>query len=246
MKLKIVWFYAKNMNIYGDYGNILALQKQAELRGIEAEIVKYDVGDEFPADADIVIGGGGQDSGQGKIQDDLLKIAPILRDLAEKNVPMLMICGLYQLFGDYFETSTGEKIKGICLFEGVKTVAGETRMIGNIVENSRDFGEIIGYENHSGQTFISKKTASFADVSKGDGNNPDTPEEGARYKNVIGTYLHGAILPKNPRITEFFLREACQNRGEDLPEILPKFAEDFDKLSRIIDMAREIAKSRPR
>ena len=111
MKLKIVWLYAKNMNIYGDYGNILALQKRAGLRGVQTEIVKYNPGDDFPKNADIVIGGGGQDSGQSKIQDDLLKIAPIIRELAENNTPMLMICGLYQLFGDYFETVSGEKIE---------------------------------------------------------------------------------------------------------------------------------------
>lgn len=246
MKLKIVWLYAKNMNIYGDYGNILALKKQAEMRGIKPEIVQYNEGGEFPLDADIVIGGGGQDSGQGKIQDDLLEIAPILRDLAEKGVPMLMICGLYQLFGEYFETSTGEKINGICLFQGVKTIAGETRMIGNIIEDSAEFGEIVGYENHSGQTFISKNTEVLARVSSGDGNNPESRSEGARYKNVIGTYLHGSILPKNPAITEFFLREACKNKGGSLPEVLPEFRDDFEKLQQITDMARQIAKSRPR
>lgn len=246
MKLKIVWLYAKNMNIYGDHGNILALKKQAEMRGIDAEIVKYDVGDEFPADADAVIGGGGQDSGQKKIRDDLLKIAPKLKELADNNVPMLMICGLYQLFGEYFETSTGERIPGICLFEGVKTVAGDTRIIGNIVETSKDFGEVVGYENHSGQTFVENSSLVFATSKKNEGNNLGDSGEGVRYKNVIGTYLHGALLPKNPQISEFILREACKNRGEKMPDILPEFANDFAQLAEITMKARNIAKSRAR
>ena len=134
MNLKILWLYAKNMNIYGDYGNILALEKQMELRGIKYEIVEYNPGDDFPEDVDIIIGGGGQDSGQSQIQDDLLKIAPKLRKLAKKGVPMLMVCGLYQLFGDSFETVNGDKIKGIFVFKCVKTVGSEHRMICNIVE----------------------------------------------------------------------------------------------------------------
>ena len=246
MKLKIVWLYAKNMNIYGDYGNILALQKRAELRGIQTEIVKYNPGDDFPKNADIVIGGGGQDSGQSKIQDDLLKIAPILRELAENNTPMLMICGLYQLFGDYFETVSGEKIQGISVFEGVRTIGGSERLIGNIVEKSSDFGEIVGYENHSGQTYLSEKVRPFALVKSGEGNNLAGDGEGARWKNVVGTYLHGAILPKNPRVTDFLLEKACENRGEVLPEVLPKFESELIKLEEITEKARKIAMKRPR
>lgn len=246
MKLKIAWLYAKDMNIYGDYGNILALKKRAELRGIDTEIVEYNPGDKFPLSADIVVGGGGQDSGQGRIQDDLLRIAPDLKKLAEDGVPMLMICGLYQLFGDYFETTTGEKIKGICLFEGVKTIGGNNRMIGNIVEKTIDFGEVVGYENHSGQTFLSKKVEPLAQVKKGAGNNPVGDYEGARYKNVIGTYLHGALLPKNPMITDFLLEKALENRGEALPEVTEEQSKNFEKLARITDLARKFAKNRPR
>ena len=246
MMLKIVWLYAKNMNIYGDYGNILALQERAKLRGIKTEIVKYNPGDEFPADADIVIGGGGQDSGQSQVQDDLLKIAPILRKLAKKGTPMLMICGLYQLFGDFFETQMGAKIQGIGVFQGVKTYGGEQRLIGNIVEESAEFGEIIGYENHSGQTYLSNENQPLARVKKGEGNNLVGDHEGARYQNVIGTYLHGALLPKNPAITDFLLAESCQNQGEKLPEISAEQHEKFAKLERITDLARKNAKKRPR
>lgn len=246
MTLRVIWLYARDMNIYGDYGNILALKKRAELRGIDVEIIEYNPNDKFPENVDIVIGGGGQDSGQGRIQEDLLKNAKNLKKLAEKNVPMLMICGLYQLFGDYFETISGEKIKGICLFEGVRTIGGNRRMIGNVVENTSEFGEVIGYENHSGQTYLSEKNKPLAKIKKGEGNNFVGDYEGARYKNVIGTYLHGALLPKNPSITDFLLKKACENRGEILPEIIDDQLESFEKIERITDLARKIAKKRPR
>ncbi|MDO4872417.1 MAG: glutamine amidotransferase [bacterium] len=246
MTLKIVWLYAKDMNIYGDYGNILALKKRAELRGAKTEIVEYNPGDDFPDDADIVIGGGGQDSGQGQVCADLLKIAPKLKKLAQNGVPMLMICGLYQLFGDFFEPNEQEKIAGIGIFKGMKTYGGTRRLIGNIIEESSDFGEIIGYENHSGQTYLSEKTKPLGKIRKGEGNNFVGDHEGARYKNVIGTYLHGAILPKNPAISDFLLEKALRNRGEELPEISKKVFPDFEKLERITEQARQIAKKRPR
>lgn len=243
MSLKIVWIYPKDMNIYGDYGNVLALKKRAELKGFNAEIFEYNPGDEFPLDADIILGGGGQDSGQSEIQEDLLKIKPILKDLAEKNVPMLMICGLYQLFGDYFETIGGEKIPGIGIFSGLKTIGGKERMIGNIVTESKIFAEIIGYENHSGQTYLPKEIMPLAKVILGAGNNPGGDSEGARYKNVIGTYLHGSLLPKNPQISDFLIDEAVKNRKIEHGEVN---TEKLEFLKMITEKARDLAKGRPR
>lgn len=246
MILKILWLYSKDMNIYGDYGNILALQKQMSLRGIKSELVEYNPGDNFPMDVDIVIGGGGQDSGQGKIQDDLLKIAPKLQELANRGVPMLMICGLYQLFGDYFETIGGQKIKGISIFKGVKTIGGDQRMIGNIVEKSERFGEIIGYENHSGQTYLSKDVKPLGQVKLGAGNNTVGDFEGSCYKNVIGTYLHGSVLPKNPQLSSFLIKKALKNRDHDLPRVSFDHIRKADLLNRITEKARENAKKSSR
>lgn len=246
MNLKVLWLYAKDMNIYGDYGNILALKKQMELRGISFEIIEYNPGDVFPEDVDIVIGGGGQDSGQGQIQDDLLKIAPKLRKLASNGVPMLVVCGLYQLFGNSFETASGEKIKGIGIFRGVKTIGGSQRMIGNIVENSDQFGEIIGYENHSGKTYLSEHVKPLAEVKIGAGNLPDGEFEGACYRNVIGTYLHGSLLPKNPEISLFLIEQALKNKDYDMPRILYGNIRKANVLKRITNNAREIAKKCPR
>src|SRR5690348_8388792 len=152
-RLVILQLYPRDMNIYGDHGNLLVLKKRAEWHGYEPEIITYNPGDKFHDTVDIVIGGGGQDSGQDKIKADLIKIGPKLRKLAEDDTPMLVICGLYQLFGKFFKTQDGHVIDGIGLLD-IETVAGPERLIGNIVTQSEQFGDIIGYENHSGQTTL--------------------------------------------------------------------------------------------
>jgi CobQ-like glutamine amidotransferase family enzyme len=207
--------YPKDMNIYGDNGNVLVIKKRLEWRGFDAEIVNYNPGDNLPEDIDLIIGGGGQDSGQLKVQDDLLKIGPKLIEMANKDVPMLMVCGLYQLFGHYFKTLEGVEIKGIGLLD-ITTVGNNERLIGNIVCKSKKFGEIVGYENHSGQTFLGKNVTPLSTVVQGAGNNMSDKYEGAIYNNVIGTYLHGSLLPKNPHIADFLISKALENKGLDI------------------------------
>lgn len=235
--ITIVQLYPKDMNIYGDHGNLLVLQRRLEWYGYEPHVITYNVGDDFPKSVDIVIGGGGQDSGQDKIHQDLLKIGPKLKDLAEQDVPMLMVCGLYQLFGNFFKTSSEKTLEGIGILD-VKTYGTNERLIGNIVTESEEFGEIIGYENHSGQTFLGPKATPFAKTIKGAGNNSKDGHEGARYKNVIGTYLHGSILPKNPKLADFLIQTAVTKKyGE--------FSNDLiDDL--YAGLARDVVKDRPR
>ena len=133
----------------------------------------------FPSDVDIIVGGGGQDSGQEKIKADLMKIGPKLKKLADDNVSMLMICGLYQLFGKFFKTADGEVIEGIGLLD-IETLGKSERLIGNIVTHSEQFGDIIGYENHSGQTFLGHNVEALGQVRIGAGNNTSDISEGAR------------------------------------------------------------------
>lgn len=235
--LRLLQLYPRDMNIYGDWGNTLVLQKRAQWHGYEVELLKYNPGDTFPTDVDLIVGGGGQDSGQSVIQNDLQKIAPKLRELAEADVPMLMICGLYQLFGTFFKTSSGEIIPGIGLLN-VETHAGSERLIGNIVTRSDDFGEIVGYENHSGQTFLGADVLPFGDVVKGAGNNGQDRCEGARYRNVIGTYLHGSLLPKNPAVADWLIEHACIRKFGDFT---PTVVDDH-----LAEEARSIAMKRPR
>lgn len=235
--LSILQLYPKDMNIYGDWGNVVTVLRRAQWHGYTPKLYEYNQGDKIPEDIDIVIGGGGQDSGQDKIQADLLAIGPQLKKLADDGTPMLVICGLYQLFGHFFRTSEGQEIKGIGVFD-IETHGGPERMIGNIVTHSDQFGDIIGYENHSGQTFLGKSTEPLGKVIKGAGNNGQDDYEGARYKNVVGSYLHGSLLPKNPAIADWLIEVAAQRRyGEFTPTVIEdRFAQE----------ARVTAASRPR
>ncbi|HEU4830577.1 MAG TPA: glutamine amidotransferase [Candidatus Saccharimonadales bacterium] len=235
--ITILHLYPRDMNIYGDYGNILTLKRRLEWRGYTTKIIDYNQGDSFPDDIDILVGGGGQDSGQNKIQADLLKIAPRLKKLADDGTPMLVICGLYQLFGTFFETIEGDVIEGIDLFDA-KTYGRAERLTGNIIVNSQQFGDIVGYENHSGQTFLGKNAAVLGRVRLGAGNNVTDVSEGARYKNVIGSYLHGPLLPKNPKIADFLIETAVAKRYGSFK------LKDIDDTH--VSPARKIAQTRPR
>jgi len=211
MNLTILHLYPKEMNLYGDHGNVLALQKRCEWRGIQVNVIAHEPGEPLPQDFDILFGGGGQDSGQGKIEHDLLSLAEQFKAKIEDGTPALLICGLYQLFGQYFQTSDGKKINGAGILP-LKTVAGPTRLIGNITINSERFGEIVGYENHSGLTRLGEGAEAFGTVVSGAGNNGEDQTEGIVYKNGIGTYLHGPILPKNPAIADFLITKALERK----------------------------------
>lgn len=235
--INVLQLYPRDMNIYGDWGNALVMKRRLEWNGITPILMEYNPGDTFPENVDVIIGGGGQDSGQDSIQEDLLSISKTLRELADNGVPMLMICGLYQLFGKFFKTQDGHIIEGIGLLD-IETHAGPERLIGNITTKSEQFGDIIGYENHSGQTFLGKNVPPLGAVIKGAGNNGQDGLEGARYNNVIGTYLHGSLLPKNPNIADFLIEKAVTNKyGEFTPTVI----ED-----RFAELARQIAAKRPR
>lgn len=236
--ITILQLYPNDMNIYGDWGNTLTLKRRLEWQGYEVNLTEYNTGDNFPSDVDLVIGGGGQDSGQDKIQVDLLKIGPELHELVESGVPMLLICGLYQLFGHRFITDQNHEILGIGVFD-LETVAGASRLTGNIVTESDQFGTIIGYENHSGQTTLGKNSQPLAKVILGAGNNGQDGTEGVIYKNAIGSYLHGSLLPKNPKIADFLIEKAVINR-------YGKFSPTQQIDDQLADLARQVAKQRPR
>ena len=235
--LHILQLYPKDMNIYGDWGNVLTVMQRAKWHGYEPVLHEYNPGDAFPETIDIIIGGGGQDAGQDVIQADLLSIAPKLRQLVNDDTPILVICGLYQLFGKFFRTKDGHTINGVGIFD-IETHGGPERMIGNIVTNSTEFGDIIGYENHSGQTFLSDGVQPLGKVLKGAGNNGHDEFEGARVRNVIGSYLHGSLLPKNPAIADWLIEKAATKRYGDFTSTVidDRFARE----------ARKVAQSRPR
>lgn len=236
-KITILQLYPKDMNIYGDNGNLQVVVQRLKWYGYTPEVIAYNPGDTLPKHADIVVGGGGQDSGQEKIHADLLAIGPTLKKWSEEGTPMLLVCGLYQLFGHFFQTLNGTILEGINVFD-IKTYGTTERLIGNIVTSTAEFGTIIGYENHSGQTFLGENTSPLAEVIKGAGNNSKDGNEGARIHNTIGTYLHGSVLPKNPALADFLIKTAVTKKfGEFSHDLIDdSFAEK----------AREIAASRPR
>lgn len=235
--ITIVHLYPREMNIYGDYGNILTLKRRLEWNGFDPRIIGHHPGRPFPKTVDMIVGGGGQDSGQAKVQADLLEIGDTLKLLAHDGTPMLVICGLYQLFGRFFRTKEGSTIQGIGLFKA-ETHGGPKRLIGNTVVESQLFGELIGYENHSGLTILDNDQPALGRVIKGKGNNGEDTTEGAIYNHVFGSYLHGSLLPKNPVIADELIRVAVTNRyGPFKPRELDDTFATY---------AREVAKRRPR
>lgn len=213
MKLTIGYLYPDLMNIYGDTGNIIALKKRAEWRGIEVEIKNISVGDKLNrGQIDIFFFGGGQDQQQELVARDLGKNdkGKMIREKVERGVPLLAICGGYQLLGQYYKPFSGPKLQGVGLFPAY-TVASHDRMIGNIVVDS-DFGKLVGFENHSGKTYLKKGAGALGKVIKGFGNNGEDEQEGCIYKNAIGCYMHGSLMPKNPVLADWLLKKALEEK----------------------------------
>ena len=209
--ITIAHLYPREMNIYGDMGNIITLIKRLEWRGYAPVVRRLEIGEPFDFEGvDIIFGGGGQDSGQLVVGADLIARGPQLRKLAAEGMPMLVICGLYQLFGREFVTGTGDVIPGIGVF-AASTRAGSQRMIGNVVTQSA-YGTLVGFENHSGQTVLDAKQPALGKVVKGFGNNPSSGQEGAVSGAAIGTYLHGPVLPKNPQLADHLILAALKRR----------------------------------
>lgn len=209
--VRVLQLYPRDMNIYGDWGNALVLQQRLKWHGYTPELLEYNPGDDFPDEVDLIVAGGGQDSGQLVIQDDLQMRADTLRGLAEDDAPMLVICGLYQLFGHFFKTRSGAVIPGIGILD-VETHGTDERLIGNVKVTTAEFGEVLGYENHSGQTTLGPGVRPLGTVEKGTGNNSKDGHEGARYRNIVASYLHGSLLPKNPAIADFLIRNAAERK----------------------------------
>ena len=213
----IVHLYPHDMNIYGDTGNRIILENRLKWRNVPVKITLVNQGDSLPRGVDIIIGGGGQDKGQKAVESDLLKRAVTLKSMSEDGVVMLMVCGMYQLFGDTFITKEGAVIKGAGILP-LHTEASGERMIGNIAIDT-EFGSVVGYENHSGKTWLHEGCLPFGRVVKGHGNNGTDGLEGARLNNIFASYVHGPILSKNPKLADGLLGLALKNRGIALEDI---------------------------
>jgi CobQ-like glutamine amidotransferase family enzyme len=227
-ELTLVHLYPREMNIYGDTGNVLVLGKRLEWRGLPVRVVPVNVGDPLPHDADILLGGGGQDAAQGEIGADFAARGAQLRALADDGVVMLAICGSYQMLGHEFVTQEGHRIAGVGVLD-ITTHGQAVRLIGNNYVDTPDAGRLVGYENHSGLTTLGPGARPLGRTQPGRGNNGKDGTEGAVRDNVIGTYLHGPVLAKSPRFADDLLRRAYARRGESielepLDDTLPELA----------------------
>jgi len=229
-RLRLAHLYPDQMNIYGDRGNILTLTQRCAWRGIALDLLPVGVGAEVDWSAvDIAFFGGGQDSGQALIAADFVeRQGPPLRAAVEQDLVLLSICGGYQLLGHTYVTHTGEQLPGVGVFDA-RTVGGAVRLIGNIVVEVGDWRSesggaspspqyplpnrhLVGFENHSGRTYLGPTARPIGRVLAGHGNNGEDGTEGAIYRNAFGCYMHGSLLPKNPFFADHLIGLALQRR----------------------------------
>jgi CobQ-like glutamine amidotransferase family enzyme len=217
-RLRIAHLYADEMNIYGDRGNILTLRKRAEWRGIEVDVTAIGRGSPPELDAfDLLFWGGGQDRDQQLVFADLTaNKAEGIRAAVARGAVVLAVCGGYQLLGNYYVTADGQKLPGLGLLD-TYTVPGRRRNIGNVLIDAGRLGisppTLVGFENHSGKTYLGPGLQPLGRVIRGTGNNGEDGTEGVAAGNVFGTYLHGSLLPKNPQLADLLLARAL---GETL------------------------------
>lgn len=230
MILKICHLYPNLMNTYGDKGNIICMVNRCKWRNINVTVTNITTG-QSPStfDFDFFFFGGGQDVAQSIVSKDLQKKAQILKKAVDEEAVLLSICGGYQLLQKYFLTKEGKKIKGIGLFDAY-TQGSNDRMIQNLLINLNpdlhtqiksiypttnyqlQTTNLIGFENHSGKTYLGKNLEPIGNVISGSGNNGEDKTEGAIYKNAFGCYLHGSLLPKNPHFADLLISKALERR----------------------------------
>ena len=224
------------LELYGDYGNIQVLKYRLEKRGFNLIVDKYSIGDEAPdfTSYNIVFAGGGADNEQSILSKDLVKYKDNIKEAVEKGVFFLLICGAYQLFGKYYKGVEGNIIPGLEVFN-YYTVAEpdrKKRCIGNIVLNVKlgdNETEVIGFENHGGQTF--DIDSPFGKVLYGNGNKFGDTEEGFFKENVIATYLHGPLLAKNPEVSDYIISYCLERKYNEKIE-LEKLDDTFEEKCR--------------
>ncbi|HXF51146.1 MAG TPA: glutamine amidotransferase [Dehalococcoidia bacterium] len=219
LELRLAHLYPDLMNIYGDRGNVMALRWRCERRGIAFRVVPLDLGEPFdPGACDLALIGGAQDSEQRRVADDLREVkGDALRRAIEDGLPVLAVCGGYQLLQRFYRAASGEELAGLGVFDAWTVHPGPRarRLIGNVVARWAG-GTLVGFENHGGRTELGPGAQPLATVVRGHGNNGRDRTEGAVYRNAFGTYLHGALLPKNPAFADHLLRLALSRRYGDV------------------------------
>ena len=213
VSIRIAHLYPDMLNLYGDRGNIIVLSERMKARGFDVLTDRITMGKSFRADDyDILFIGGGQDFEQDVLLDDLKKGKDIEISRAINNgTAMLAICGGYQMLGKYYKTYDGKMLEYMGALD-FYTVGKEDRMIGNYAFKTKEGIEVVGFENHSGRTYLGKGVEPLGKMLKGYGNNGEDGTEGVRYKNTFGTYSHGPVLPKNPKLADLIISKAVENK----------------------------------
>ena len=212
--LRVCHLYPEHLNIYADRGNIAVLRARCEWRGVGFAVDGCGPGDPLP-EADLYYVGGGQDRDQLLVEDDLVGRADGLRAAIDDGAWMVAVCGGYQMLGHYYRGHQGDEIRGTGLVDLV-TEAGPTRMIGNIsIDCELRPGEpmtVVGFENHAGRTRLGEGVRPLGRVLHGHGNNGRDGGEGVHTGRIIGTYIHGPLLPKNPALADHLIGAALERR----------------------------------
>ena len=214
--LRIVPVYPELLSIYADRGNTRVLEQRLRWRDIPVEVVPLALGEDLDPDAaDLILIGGGQDRDQALVAEALIAQTPALRSALADGVPLLAVCGGYQLLGHRYIDQSGRETPGTGLVD-LETRAGKDRLVGNVIVKVRlDDGEheMVGFENHAGRTVLGKDVEALGRCVVGAGNDGFGQDEGCRVGRLIGTYVHGPLLPKNPWLADRLLAWACERRG---------------------------------
>ena len=262
-KLTVGYFYPSVMCHYGDRGNLICLTKRCEWRGIDVDIQHLERGDAVDPDRiDLFLMGGGADSHQRLIAEDMVKVkGEAVRTAIEEGAAALMVCGGYQLWGEFYRAYDGTELPGLAMFPSytihraaqigsrLRSIsdARAVRSVGNLAVQWED-RTLIGFENHGGRTYLRPGAQALGRVLVGEGNNSEDGWEGCVYRNAIGTYLHGSVLPKNPALADRLIESGLRRREpgfrlEPLDDELERAAHE-SVLQRVLEQSQRNTRRR--
>jgi lipid II isoglutaminyl synthase (glutamine-hydrolysing) len=227
MKLVVGYLYPTVMSQYRDRGNVLTIVNRCRWRGIDVAVENLEIGDPVdPDQVDLLLVGGGADTHQRLVFEDLLQVKGSgIRRAVDEGAAAFAVCAGYQLWGHYYRTATGEELAGLGVFDahtihraaqtGIRldtiAKAGSVRAVGNLVVQWGDH-ILVGFENHGGRTYLHDGSQPLGRTLAGGGNNSEDGWEGCIYNNAIGTYLHGPAFPKNPQLADHLIQAALRRR----------------------------------
>jgi CobQ-like glutamine amidotransferase family enzyme len=246
VRIRVGHLYPAYLNIYADRGNIAVLARRAAWRGHELDVAEVGIGDKLDPEAhDLLYIGGGQDREQALVATDIAAKGETLREAAARGVAMLAVCGGYQLLGRRYADQGGAELPGAAVLP-LETVAGTRRMIGDVLLACElEPGEprtLAGFENHAGRTVLDPGAEPLGRVVSGFGNDGERGFEGCRVGRIVGTYLHGPLLPRNPWFADWLLAQALAHRAGGDPPALEPLPDTLEVQAHAVASARARAR----